>query len=251
MNNNTVFETIRTLCIEKEDPQLYDLDKVYTAVAHGYYFVKPGKNARDFMHELNLSLIEGIKDGVEKYADMNCPSCISDYTWVSVAKRTLKVVRDFFDREFFEVQSRTTSYEALDPNVLLVEYLNKMDINQIEKFRSLIDHLAFESNIFMEEPTISIISVLANKCRDIDINIPDQEKEMLNWIKFIQNKPRFAFDYLDKGDIANTINDLITKDRAVAVNLARILYYTEDINLGLEYVLLMNNYNRMCNAHPF
>lgn len=251
MYNNIVFEIIKTLCIEKEDPHFYDLYKVYIAIAHGYYFVRPGKNTRKFIRELNSDLVEGIKEGANNCADDKRRSSISDYIRVSVAKHALKTIRKSFDLEFFEAQSVTISNDKLNPTFLLTKYLNKMSNDQLHTIQGLIDTISCQCSLFLDESTCSFLRFFSYKCRDIDDSVPDLDKESRRWLDFIQNNPKFAFDYLDKADITKAINTLITRNRAFAANMVRALYYTDDRSLCMDYAFMIHDFERMCNVRPF
>jgi hypothetical protein len=252
MHNNTVFETIRTLCIEKEDPEFYDLDQVYTAVAHGYYFVRPGKNTNKFMNELVSAFVKGAKLGAKNFERDNLrSSSMACYLWVSVAKQMLKVVRKFFDREFFEAQSTLIPNDEFDSDTLLTTYLNMMNPEQLLVARRLFDLLSYEYDLFYIDSTNYAWRVLVNMCHDVDSSVPTLGEDVLKLWEFNKDHPGFPFDYLDNITVANSLNTLITKDRTLAANMIRALYYTNDMHLCIDYTSMIHNLERMCDAHPF
>ena len=252
MHNNTVFETIRTLCIEKKDPEFYNLDQIYLAVAHGYYFVRPGKNSAKFMDELISAFVKGAKLGAKNFGkDNQRSSSMDSYLWVSVAKRMLKVVRKFFDREFFETQSTLIPNDEFDSDTLLTKYLNKMNPEQLFGAQRLFDLLSYEYDLFYIDSINCAWRVLANMCHDVDSSVPTPDEELQTWFDFNQSNPRFAFNYLDNSTIANAINTVITKDRTLATNMVRALYYTNDTRLCIDYTTMIHDLERMCDAHPF
>ena len=252
MNNNTVFETIRTLCIEKEDPEFYDLDQVYTAVAHGYYFVRPGKNTNKFMNERVSAFVKGAKLGAKNFEKDNLrSSSMACYLWVSVAKRMLKVVRKFFDREFFEAQSTLIPNDEFDSDILLTKYLNMMNPEQLFGAQRLFDLLSYEYDLFYIDSTNCAWRILANMCHDVDSSVPTPDEELQKWFDFNQSNPRCASSYLDNSAIANILNTLVTKDRTLAANMMRALYYTNDTRLCMDYTTMIYNLERMCDAQPF
>lgn len=248
MNNNTVFETIRTLCIEKKDPEFYDLDPIYLAVAHGYYFVRPGNNTTAFMNELISALVKGTKDGAKNFeTDASRSSPMVSYLWESVAKRMLKVVRKFFDREFFEAQSTLIPNDEFDSDTLLTTYLNKMNTEQLFQAYQLIDRYGF----FHNYDDNYVWLTLANMCHSIDSSVPSPDEEFCEWLEFNKANPRFAFNYLDNSTIAKVLDTLTTNDRTLAANMVKALYYTNDFHLCLNYTTMIHNLERMCDAHPF
>jgi hypothetical protein len=249
MNNKTALETIRNLCIEKKDCLDDNPNEVYIAIAHGGYFVRPGENTQKFMRELAVALAEGIMDATG-VLDCGAPylECCAH---LPVAKRALAVVRKFFDLEFFEIQSQLIANDTMDANKLLAEYLTKLDNDQLYTFQRHIDQISDDCDLFVDAFTNDSMLVFSEICHNIDSTIPEFAKEPVSWIRFIEDNPMFEFDYLDKEDIAREINRMITKDRAMAANMARTLYYTRDISLAARYARLTHNFENMCMAFPY
>jgi len=252
--NNTVLKTIRTLCIENKNPQFDDYDdvhNVYAAIAHGCYFVRPGENTRKFMEELASALADGIKDATCVLEDDDMFRIHMGYRSLHpVAEHALEVIRKFFDHKFFEEQSQLIANDTMDVDEILTEYLDKLDNDQLFTFQRQIDMLSEVYDLFTSDYTNSIV-VFSRVCHDIDSSVPNCMKEPHKWVKFIEDNPRFEFDYLDKEDIVQEINRMITKDRAMAANMARTFYYTRDISFATRYALITHNFERMCMASPF
>jgi hypothetical protein len=161
------------------------------------------------------------------------------------------VVRKFFDREFFEAQSTLIPNDEFDSDTLLTTYLNMMNPEQLLVARRLFDLLSYEYDLFYIDSTNYAWRVLVNMCHDVDSSVPTLGEDVLKLWEFNKDHPGFPFDYLDNITVANSLNTLITKDRTLAANMIRALYYTNDMHLCIDYTSMIHNLERMCDAHPF
>ena len=63
MKNSEIIEFIDRYCGRKEDIELLNTDLVYTILAHGYLYVKPGRAAEGFAMKVIKALKFGAADG--------------------------------------------------------------------------------------------------------------------------------------------------------------------------------------------
>ena len=251
MNNKHVIEIIEDLCIRNEIPSLIDGDFVYTVVTYGYYFVKPGRDTKRFKKALKSALIKGLAAGTNDFVKTLGAYPIEVCNWHTVSGKLLKVVRKFFDREYFEAQKTVLLNDELNDEVLLSQYLDMLDQNQLFYFKKGAEYFSLSCDLFqaVDAPYINVL--LTEKCREVDSSIPAADVEISKWYEFVKEKPQFMFDYLGKTEVAKIIDDFVARDRVLAGNLARALYYTRDYDASMFYSIMAHTFERMCGSAPY
>ena len=251
MNNKTVIDIITNLCIKKENPDLYEMDHVYTAMVHGYYFVKPGKATDRFTDALMSALAKGVVVGTNNFKRAQGLYPIETCTWVAVANRVLKVLRRFFDREYFQAQTAALYNDVLNDETLLTKYLGMFDQNLLFEFVKGVEHFSMLYNLLQESDASCLKIVFTEKCHEIDSSIPSMQDDVRKWCEFVKGSPRFMFNCLEEAEIAKIIDEVVTHDRVFAGNLARALYHTRDYNASMLYSIMAYTFERMCGANPY
>ena len=251
MNNKTVIDIITNLCIKKENPNLYEMDHVYTAMVHGYYFVKPGKATDRFTDALMFALAKGVVVGTNDFKRTQGLYPIEACTWEAVAKRVLKVLRRFFDREYFQGQIAALYNDELNDETLLTKYLGMFDQNLLFEFVKGVEHFSMLYNLLQESDASYINVIFTERCHEIDSSIPSMCDDVRKWCEFVKETPRFMFNCLEEAEIAKIIDEFVTHDRVFAGNFARALYHTRDYNCSMLYSIIAYTFERMCGANPY
>ena len=251
MHNNTVIDIIKNLCIKKEVPKFHEVDHVYTAMAHGYYFVKPGKDTDRFTNALMDALSKGVAEGMNNFRKAQGAGPIEAYTKDAVAKRVLKVLRKYFDSEYFEAQTAVLLNDELNDKVLLTKYLGMLDQDQLFYFKKEVEQFTTLYDLLRDFDESYLNVILTDRCRELDSAIPSIHDGVRKWFDFVRENPRFMFNYLDNSEIANILDEFVTRDRVFAGNLARTLYYTRDYEYSMLYGIMANTFERMCGAKPY
>ena len=251
MYNNTVIDIIKDLCIKKESPNAYDADHIYTAMVHGYYFVKPGKDTDRFTDALMSALSKGVVSGTNDFKKSQGGYPIEVCTRYAVAKRVLKVLRKYFDREYFEEQTLALLDEKLNDETLLTKYLGMFDQKQLFEFKKGVEHFSMQYSLFQEPHTSYINIVLTEKCHEVDCSVPSAYDDIIKWCEFVEENPRFMFNYLEDAEIAKLIDEFVTRDRVFAGNLARALYHIRNYECAMLYSIMAYTFERMCGANPY
>ena len=251
MQNDTVIDIITNLCIKKEVPKFHEVDHVYTAMVHGYYFVKPGKDTDRFTDALMDALSKGVVAGTNDFRKAQGMYPIVIYTWDAVAKRVLKVIRKFFDREYFEAQSAALINDELNDEALLTQYLGMLDQDQLFYFHKGVEQFTMSYDLLRDSDDSYLNVIFTDRCRELDSSIPSIHDNVRKWFDFVRENPRFMFNYLDDSEIANILDEFVTRDRVFAGNLARALYYTHDYERSMLYSIMAYTFERMCGANSY
>lgn len=253
MRNENVIEIIKELCVEKKTPMIYEMDKVYTAASHGYYFVRPGVNSDRFFNQVIKAFEKGISKASKKVKKEIHIRTVADSISDMVAKNVLKVIRNAFDEDYFKSQvSNMVNDELCDAESLLYSYLNIYNEEQTLNFLQVIHDCSYYYGLFTSSTEASIPVKLASKCHENDESVPTIETDSIsNCYMYIARYPKFMFKYLTQSEIAKAICDNIVTEKTLAANIARLLYYVDDAVLAVRYAIIVSNFINTCDAEPY
>ena len=235
----------------KETPKAHEMDHVYTAMVHGYYFVKPGRDTDRFTNALMSALSKGVAVGTKDFKKAQGAYPIEVCTWYAVAERVLKVVRKYFDREYFEAQTVALLNDELNDETLLTKYLGMFDQTQLFDFKKGVEHFSMLYKLLQESDESYINVIFTERCHEIDNSIPSAYDDIRKWYEFVKETPRFMFNCLEKAEIAKIIDEFVTHDRVFAGNLARALYHIRNYECAMLYSIMAYTFERMCGANPY
>jgi hypothetical protein len=106
----------------------YSASEVFTAIVHGYYYIKPGRNALKFIDKITKILDRGCKEYDKRHPDMKNGVSFDVWLWGKVLSDSLCIAREMFDEEYYmsqvsnvcldEKYEDVVSHTDIDPSML-------------------------------------------------------------------------------------------------------------------------------------
>lgn len=253
MKNIEICEYIKRFCVNKEECGYHNNDIVYSILAHGFLFVKAGKETDRFMVDLARSLKYGVDEGVTAYFEEGCVSSVVDCIYNSVAQVAIDIARNAFDADYYNKQLNRMDMNEEESDVsILDKYMALLDEEHLYEFMCLVGSLTFFQDVFGEwKDECTVWDKLYIACRELDRSIPDKENDWGAYNKFVDSCPRYMFDYLSKESIVSVYRKVITKNEILAGNMARALYYSGDIMMVGSYTRMIAAIQRMFNIDVY
>ena len=251
MKNCEIINFINHYCRDTEEWDDYiNTDLVFSVVAHGYLYVRPGEDTEKFSMKIMNAIASAVDEGVKNYLG------VDGYAWpfetwlrIALARATLIVAKEVFDADYFEEQCA-----CLDPNeeedgeFLLNKYLNLMNKEQLADFEGWINEWKTCYYVFTTVETWREVQNHFNEmCRKINPSIPSMDNGLV-YLAYREKHPEFdMYDYLSKEEVVKGISREIIFDRALAGHMARIFYNTHDTSTIEIYVELVSHYRSVFN----
>lgn len=234
MTNREIINFIARYCAQKEDfdgPQNTDL--VFTMLAHGYLYVRPGELTKKFISGVLDALKVGACNGLERYRVCDFDYCtLGDWMRIYMAKEALNVAREAFDETYFKRQISSLDPDEECDESLLNKYLKLMDKKQLLGFLNMWVHATpwfLSSELFVYDE-------LYECCCPKDPSLTNEWNDY-SW----EEPPYFMTDYLSNEEIIDVIEDAIVH-KSIAGHLARRFYDTGDIDDIHPYIYLNISY---------
>ena len=244
MKNSEIIKYIDRFCAHKEEIDLINIDLVYTILAHGYLYVKPGKTSEKFKKKERKALKVGFQDGIENsFMDGWRAYPLDEWIRVSVAKAVLKVARAAFDRDYFAEQITYLDPDEVCDESLLDKYLGLMNKKQLLDFDKAISHCSswyFAFTTF--ETMVKTNDELHELCKKANPSLP--ETTGIEYVDFQTRNPYYMADYLSREELTDAIYRKILMNKSIAGHLARTFYYTNSVELYEQYIELISTYER-------
>lgn len=243
--NNKIISIIRRLTDHNSTHIKFLPEEALAALAHGYYYVRPGEDTETFMEQIHEAIADAELHTDNIYNEGNRSALNS--TRASLAIQAAIILRNYFDEDFFNEQvERITREESNTQNVLDC-YVEKFNEQQLREFYSIVHGLRgqdgfFVSNLFSEH----MRNELNRECLKVDSSVPCLLDCFDDNVPLPSKNSTYFFDYLDKEKIANILLEHIDYHKSIAGNVARTLFFTNDSdtrNYTLLTVYLEDNLN--------
>lgn len=235
MKNKNVTEIIDRLMNPDTDKIAYNATEVFTAIVHGYYYIKPGKCRVRFIKKINEILTQGHEKVTRKHAKMK--KGIKFEAWIcgKMATDMLLVAREMFDREYYHDQiSRMVIHEDYD-DTMLEYYLYCLDETKLKSvfegiltFKENFDAFISDKNFdrMMDELTECSINVI----RDSPWYMNDYDKHFA----YIDNNWDFCFEYLCRETIIDIICEYVDYDQVALASMVKTFIHS-DVRTASEF----------------
>ena len=139
MTNKNVIEIIDRLMNSTTGKVAYNSTEVFTAIAHSYYYIRPGKNMLKFISKVSKIIDKDCKQWYKTNDDTTPDAEV----WGKTVANVLLIARSMFDAEYYASQvSRMVMHEKYDES-LLERYLYWLDEVELKSvFEGLLPLLA-------------------------------------------------------------------------------------------------------------
>ena len=235
MTNKNVIEIIDRLMDPNADKVAYNATEVFTAIVHGYYYIRPGKDTVRFIKRINKVLMYA-----HKTATRNCIELKEDIpleVWLlgKMASDMLSTARAMFDREFYDSQvAKMVMHEKYDES-LLERYLYWLDKSELKSvfegiltFKRNLDAFISDDNFdnMMEELKECTMGVIRDN--------PWYKKNYDEHVAYINNSWDFCFEYLCRETIIETICWYVNANPVLLAHMIKAFKYA-DSKTAAEY----------------
>ena len=197
MTNKNVIEIIdRLIKCGTAGTYLATPSEVFTAIVHGYYYIRPGKNTYKFLHKISKLLDSNWKDKYKIRLETT-EGCLSEVQLMGkLSGEALYIARSMFDEEYYASQvSRMVMHEKYDESLLerYLYWLNEVELKSVFEglltFKRDFDVFISDDNFdrMMEELSDCSINIIQNN--------PWYKKDYNKHVDYIDNNWDFCFGY--------------------------------------------------------
>ena len=253
MKNKEILEALELYYTNIDTVSYVDFKIVCTFLVHSYLFYNPLKNLNDFMDEfielIPNSIGEAIKDffSSQRIYNLNGPICHS------ARKAALDIIAKTFDVNHFKEQSARLDYEEEENSEALIDkYIYLLNEKKLVEFANIALN---SSSVFCSDiDSIEVEAEINDYCRKINSSIPYYYDPITLWDfievpddfgdydEFIKENPLYMFDYMKREDVAKIYRASIKDNLILAGNIAKILYYCDDIRLARLCIAIACNF---------
>lgn len=246
MKNSEIFQFINRFCTNNEEVDPLNTDLVYTILAHGYLYVRPGKPTENFTMKVIEALKAGATDGFNNYLEGECCSwSLDEWIRISMARMALQAARKEFDKGYFKKQIARLDPDEECDETLLDKYLNLMNKEQLVDFMNSVSHCRARYGTFTTiEIENEIMDELHKCCYKFNSLLPEKAYG-LEYLALREMNPYYMFEYLSKEEVVKAIKREIIWNKSLSGHVARMLYNTNSIDAMESYIELISSYEHV------
>ena len=227
MTNKNVIEIIDRLMDSDADKIIYNSTEVFTAIAHGYYYIRPGKKMSSFIDKIAKIIEKDCKAAAKQYGKVN--NALSDAEiWGRTVADVLLVARSMFDAEYYTSQvSRMVMHEEYDES-LLERYLYWLDEEELKSVFEGLLTFKRDFDIFISDLNFDI---MMEELRDCSLRIikynPWYMKDYGKHVDYIDNNWDFCFEYLTRETIIDIICRYANEAPVMLASMVKTFKYSD------------------------
>ena len=217
MTNKNVIEIIDRLMDRDAEKLAYNATEVFTAIVHGYYYIRPGKDTTRFLKKINRVLKDGHNAESRKHTEMK--EGIPFETWLlgKMASDMIAVARTMFDEEYYKSQiALMVKHEKYDDS-LFKRYLYCLNDEELECVCEGILTFKHRFDVFFTDDEYGcMMENIYEMC-----NLVCNDEHIENPIK----NPLFFFNYLDRETLINTLCYYVDTDHILLAHMIKTFRY--------------------------
>ena len=235
MTNRNVIDIINRLMDPSAEHFTFNADEVFTAIVHGYYYIRPGKNTAKFVKKINKILNDELKNRAKMYIETKDGIPYEYWLWGKMAGEALLVARSMFDEEYYESQvANMVGCEEYD-ETLLKRYMHWLDDEELESIFEGFLTFKIKYNAFIsDENLVCMMDELKAKSLDVVKTHSCYAPKHNEHIDCIENSADFCFAYLCRESIIDTICRYVDVDPLMFACLIKAFKYS-DPHTAAEY----------------
>ena len=222
MTNKNVIEIIDRLMDAKADKIAYNATEVFTAVAHGYYYIRPGKKMFKFIEKISKIIDKSCKQWFKTNDD-------AAEAWGKIVADMLNIARSMFDAEYYASQvSRMVMYEKYDES-LLERYLYWLDEAELKSVFEGLLSFKRDFDIFISDLNFDrMMGELKERSLVVIENNSWYMKDYDERVDYIDNNWDFCFEYLTRETIIDMICRYANEDPVMLASMVKSFKYSDD-----------------------
>jgi hypothetical protein len=224
MTNQNVIEIIDRLMDTNASKIVYNATEVLTAIAHGYYYIRPGKKMFRFIEKI-AKIID--KDS-KQWLNSNNETCLDAETLGRTVADMLNIARSMFDAEYYASQvSRMVMYEKYDES-LLERYLYWLDEEELKSVFEGLLSFKRDFDIFISDLNFDrMMDELKERSLVVIENSPWYMKDYEERVDYIDNNWDFCFEYLTRETIIDIICRYANEDPVMLASMVKTFKYSD------------------------
>lgn len=230
MTNKNVIEIIDRLMDSEAKQLVYTASEVFTAIAHGYYFIRPGKNTVKFLEKIDGILEKYWHDRDKMYVKTKRGVPYEEWLWGKMASEAFLVMKSMFNENTYAYQKARIEEDMNDvySKELLELYLYRLDTDELKHVFDGI--LAFkESNDFFisDESYDHMMEEFKESCTIVAEAEADDEVDYNENIEFMNHHPKYFFYYLCRETIVDILYRHVDVDPILLAHMIKAYLYSE------------------------
>jgi hypothetical protein len=201
---------------------VYNASEVFTAVAHGYYYIRPGKKMFKFIEKISKIIDKSCKQWFKTNDD-------AAEAWGKTVADVLHVARSMFDAEYYASQvARMVMYEKYDES-LLERYLYWLDEEELKSVFEGLLSFKRDFDIFISDLNFDrMMDELKERSLVVIENNSWYMKDYDERVDYIDNNWDFCFEYLTRETIIDIICRYANEDPVMLASMVKTFKYSDD-----------------------
>lgn len=231
MTNKNVIEIIDRLMDSKADKIAYNATEVFTTIAHGYYYIRPGQKMLRFIDKVSKIIDKSCKQRFKTNDD-------AAEAWGKIVADMLNIARSMFDAEYYAYQvSRMVMYEKYDES-LLERYLYWLDEEELKSVFEGLLSFKRDFDIFISDLNFErMMGELKERSLVVIENNSWYMKDYDERVDYIDNKWDFCFEYLTRETIIDIICRYANEYPVMLASMVKTFKYS-DVQTAAELTCL-------------
>ena len=221
MTNKNVIEIISRLMDTNAHKVVYNASEVFTAVAHGYYYIRPGKKMFKFIEKISKIIDKSCKQWFKTNDD-------AAEAWGKTVADVLHVARSMFDAEYYASQvARMVMYEKYDES-LLERYLYWLDEEELKSVFEGLLSFKRDFDIFISDLNFDrMMGELKERSLVVIENNSWYMNDYDERVDYIDNNWDFCFEYLTRETIIDIICRYANEDPVMLASMVKTFKYSD------------------------
>jgi hypothetical protein len=224
MTNKNVIDIIDRLMDQKTNKIAFNASEAFAVIAHGYYYIRPGKKMIRFIDKI-VKIID--KDS-KQWLNSNNETCLDAETLGRTVADMLNIARSMFDAEYYASQvSRMVMYEKYDES-LLERYLYWLDEEELKSVFEGLLSFKRDFDIFISDLNFDrMMDELKERSLVVIENNSWYMKDYDERVDYIDNNWDFCFEYLTRETIIDIICRYANEDPVMLASMVKTFKYSD------------------------
>lgn len=226
MLNQSIINTINTVCNTNLDPYIVEPQEVFQAALHCFYFMKPSDKRDKFVSDLAFLFVDTLEEA--KSLKVSSKISMRDCMIHVATKRLLIQLTENFDEEYFQSQVKRLDLNAEYGKEFVSNHIRSFTKEQLLHYFELVGSQNFNGGRFIsDEAFINMWNELDDECSKVSEYFGSMKNAIIeNLDRDEDEEVIITFDkpYINEvtGEVYESINPLYFFDYLPAETITRI-----------------------------
>ena len=226
MLNQSIINTINTVCNTNLDPYIVEPQEVFQAALHCFYFMKPSDRRDKFVSDLAFLFVDTLEEA--KSLKVSSKISMRDCMIHVATKRLLIQLTENFDEEYFQSQVKRLDLNAEYGKEFVSNHIRSFTKEQLLHYFELVGSQNFNGGRFIsDEAFINMWNELDDECSKVSEYFGSMKNAIIeNLDRDEDEEVIITFDkpYINEvtGEVYESINPLYFFDYLPAETITRI-----------------------------